>query len=73
MTEGDEENFENVTEYWSCHQLFTPLSSSIDMHGKVYGKEREHCHLTVKDPSAAHNACKFMPNFIAVVIHNLSG
>ena len=73
MTEEDEENFENVTEFWSCKQLFSPLSSGIDMHGKVYGKEREYCHLSVKDRSAARNACKFMPKFIAVVIHNLSG
>ena len=46
------------------------------MIGKVYGKVRDHCHLTGRYRVAAQNASNINArqlNFIAIIVLNLSG
>ena len=72
--EKEKEQYEKETECWICKEEF---DDTADKNGyKKNGKVRDHCHYTGRYRGAAHNSCNLKyrkPNFIPVVIHNLSG
>ena len=62
--EKEKEQYEKETECWICKE---------DLNDD---KVRDHLHFTGRYRGAAHNSCNLKnrkPNFIPVVIHNLSG
>ena len=62
--EKEKEQYEKKTECWICKE---------DLNDD---KVRDHRHFTGRYRGAAHNSCNLKyrkPNFIPVVIHNLSG
>ena len=72
--EKQKEQYEKETECWICKEEF---DGTADKNGyKKNGKVRDHCHYTRRYRGAAHNSCNILyrkPDFIPVVIHNLSG
>ena len=63
MTKKGNEDLENSTKCWICHNDYI----SIDI------KVRDHCHITGKYTDSAHRDCKIQVKFnhkIPLVFHN---
>ena len=60
MTKKDEEKFNEATASWLCKQSFTTLSLMTDINGKVCGKVRDLCHLTVKFISITYGSLRIV-------------
>ena len=76
MAGEDQEKFSKATECWFYIQPFISISLVNKMDGKVFGKDRDQCHLSGKRRGSTHNACNInaeQPKFEPVIIHNLSG
>src|SRR2546425_3192373 len=64
LTEQEQHSFDQAT---ACYMCDKPLDGS---------KVRDHCHITGRYRGAAHNSCNLRyeaPNFLPVLLHNLSG
>ncbi|GIY31239.1 hypothetical protein CDAR_473651 [Caerostris darwini] len=79
-TRGSGWSFQEVTYLELKINKYDPLyaSSYIDLPKELKNdkKVKDHCHLTGKYRGPAHEACNLsykIPNFIPVIIHNLSG
>ena len=73
LIKGAERKFQKPTECLLGETLLTPWSLSQDKIGNVWGKLRDHCHLTGKYTDAAHSECNpeaVEPKLVQIVFHN---
>ena len=75
MTDDDWRDFQNSTSCYICGREYKPKELNGDENGPV----RDHCHITGKYRSSAHNDCNLKLRIepesikIPVIFHNLKG